>query len=91
MEVSTDRLELSSSAEALVKARVNVHTFNSEEVRKLTDQGVNISLKAYEAGVGALRERDLRRKGLGLSLIFIALAIGGLYLKIRQIESRTTS
>ena len=91
MEVSSARLELSNANEALVKARVNVHTFDPEEVRKLTDQGVNTSLKAYEAGVAALRERDLRRKGLGLSLIFIALAITGLYLKIHQIESRPTS
>ena len=31
--------------------------------------------------------RDVRRKGLGISLIAIVLAITGLYLKIRQIES----
>jgi hypothetical protein len=37
--------------------------------------------------VAALKERDVRRKGLGISLIFIVLAISGLYLKIRQIES----
>jgi hypothetical protein len=53
----------------------------------VTDQGVRISQKAYVAGVAALRERDLRRKGLGLSLIFIVFAISGLYLKIREIES----
>ena len=91
MEVSSARLELSNANEALVKARVNVHTFDPEEVRKLTDQGSTVSLKAYEAGMTALRERDLRRKGLGLSLIFIALAITGLYLKIHQIESRPAS
>jgi hypothetical protein len=38
-----------------------------------------------------LRESDLRRKGLGLSLIFIVLAIAGLYLKIREIESKRPS
>jgi hypothetical protein len=38
--------------------------------------------------VAALRERDSRRKGLGIALIAIVLAIGGLYLKIRQMESR---
>jgi hypothetical protein len=70
-----------------VKARVNVHSFNEPEVRKLTEQGVDIAQKAYQAGVAALRERDVRRKGLGISLIFIVLAVSGLYLKIRQIES----
>jgi len=37
--------------------------------------------------VAALKQRDVRRKGLGVSLIFILLAISGLCLKIRQIES----
>jgi hypothetical protein len=37
--------------------------------------------------VAALKERDVRRKALGVSLIFILLAVSGLYLKIRQIES----
>jgi len=88
MEVSGPKVELASAHEALVKARVNVHSFNDAEVQKLTDQGVEISQKAYQAGVAALKERDVRRKGLGVSLIFIVLAISGLYLKIRQIESR---
>ena len=88
MEVSTPKVELASAHEALVKARVNVHTFSAAEVQKLTDQGTEISQKAYKAGVVALQERDVRRKGLGVSLIFIVLAIGGLYLKIRQMESK---
>jgi hypothetical protein len=87
MEVSSARVELADVNEALIKARVNVHTFDPEEVRKLTDQGVEISQKVYGAGVAALRERDLRRKGLGLSLLFIVFALSGLYLKIREIES----
>jgi hypothetical protein len=37
--------------------------------------------------VAALRERDFRRKGLGIALIAIVLAISGLYLKIHQMES----
>ncbi len=89
MEVSSARLELSQSNEAIVKARVAVHTLDPNEVRKLTEHGSEISAKAYSAGIDALRERDARRKGLGLSLVFIALAIAGLYLKIREIESNS--
>jgi hypothetical protein len=48
---------------------------------------VEIAQKTYQAGVVALAERDVRRKGLGVSLIFIVLAISGLYWKIRQMES----
>jgi hypothetical protein len=91
MEVSSARVELSQSNETIVKARVNVHTLEPEEVRKLTDHGVEISTKAFAAGTAALRERDLRRKGLGISLIFIAMAIAGLYFKIRDIEARPRS
>lgn len=87
MEVSTAKLSLNDANEALIKARVNIHTFTDTEVQKLTDQGVATSEKAYQAGVLALRERDVRRKGLGVSLILIVLAISGLYLKIRQMES----
>ena len=87
MEVSGPKVELTSAHESLVKARVNVHGFSDAEVQKLTDQGVGISQKAYQAGVAALKERDVRRKGLGVSLIFILLAISGLYLKIRHSEA----
>lgn len=88
MEVSTAKVELANAHETLIKARVNVHAFDDAEVRKLTDEGAQISEKAFQAGVAALNERDVRRKGLGISLIAIVLAISGLYLKIRQIESR---
>jgi hypothetical protein len=88
MEVSSARVELGDAHEALIKARVIVHTFEEAEVRKLTEQGVETSEKAYQAGLAALRERDFRRKGLGVALLAIVLAISGLYLKIRQIESR---
>jgi hypothetical protein len=80
-------VELADANEALVKARVNVHTFDEAAVRKLTDAGVEIAAKSYQAGVAALRERDVRRKGLGIALIAIVLVISGLYLKIRQMES----
>jgi hypothetical protein len=87
MEVSSPKVELGDANEALVKARVSVHAFDEAAVRKLTDSGVQIAAKSYQAGVAALRERDFRRKGLGIALIAIVLAIAGLSLKIRQMES----
>jgi len=87
MEVSGPKVELADGHEALVKARVDVHTFDQTTVRKLTDSGAEIAAKSYQAGLAALRERDFRRKGLGVALIAIVLAISGLYLKIRQMES----
>jgi hypothetical protein len=87
MEVSGAKMGLVDANEALVKARVNLHTFDDSALQKLTDSGVEIAGKSYQAGVAALRERDFRRKGLGIALIAIVLAITGLYLKIRQMES----
>jgi Cytochrome c3 len=88
MEVSAARVDLTSAHSDLLKARVEVHTFTPAKVKAVTDQGVETARKAYEAGVAALRERDVRRKGLGLSLTFIVLVILGLILKIRQMESK---
>ncbi len=89
MEVSNAKVQLTDAHADLIKARVNIHTFNPAEVRKLTEEGAKIDRQAYDAGVAALHERDYRRKGLGVALVFIILAISGLYLKIRQIESRS--
>ena len=88
MEVSSAKLELTNAHEALVKARVNVHTFRDEEVGKITNQGLEIATRSNQAGVAAIEELNFRRKGLGISLVTILVAIAGLYLKIRQIESR---
>jgi hypothetical protein len=88
MEVSNPKIELSSAHEALIKARVDVHTFRDAEVEKITKPGLEIAAHADQAGVAALAELNVRRKGLGISLITILVAIVGLYLKIRQIESR---
>ncbi len=89
MEVSSAKVQLTDAHASLIKARVEVHTFDPAEIRKLADESTKISGQAYEAGVAALKERDYRRKGLGVALICIILTIGGLYLKIRQMESRS--
>ena len=86
MEVSTPKLDLTNAHEDLIKARVNVHTLSDAEVRKVTDPGLEIAKKSDQAGIAALQELNFRRKGLGISLITILVAIAGLYLKLRQIE-----
>jgi hypothetical protein len=88
MEVSNAKLDLASAHEALIKARVNVHTLRAADVQKVTDPGLVIARKANQAGIAALEEMNFRRKGLAVSLITILVAIAGLYLKIRQMESK---
>jgi len=87
MEVSEAVLRQQEGREALVRARVAVHTANLEEVLAWTKQGMAVAHATWQAGQEALRERDRRRMGLGVSLCAIALAIAGLWLKLRSVEA----
>jgi predicted CXXCH cytochrome family protein len=91
MEVSQARLEEAQGRDSLIKARVTIHSFQSDKVEQDTQAGMKIAEKTYKAGLQALAERDYRRKGLGLSLITIVAVLIGLWMYIRQIESRKQS
>jgi len=86
MEVSQARLEEDQARDALTKARVTIHSFKKELVEQDIQEGLKIAKKNLEAGQAALAERDYRRRGLGLALVFILLTVLGLFLYIRQIE-----
>ncbi len=88
MEVSDALAQQMEGREDLVKARVAVHAFNPAAVEEPANQGMAIAGKTLRAGQEALRERNVRRLGLGLSLIFIVVTMAGLWLWIRNIESR---
>ncbi|HSB75346.1 MAG TPA: hypothetical protein VLC12_06830, partial [Terriglobales bacterium] len=86
MEVSQPRLELDQARDALTKARVSVHTFAAKSVNADVDSGLKITAKTYGDGQAALRERDYRRTGLGMSLVAIVFVVVALRLYIREIE-----
>jgi len=86
MEVSQARMDQDQARDALTKARVTIHSFKPELVEQDVQEGVKIATKNLQAGQTALAERDYRRKGLGLSLVFILVTVLGLFLYIRQIE-----
>lgn len=88
MEVSEAKLQQAQARDALTKARVDVHTFASAPVKAEVEAGLKITAATYSAGQNALRERDYRRKGLGVSLILIAFVVAGLWMYIREIEKR---
>jgi predicted CXXCH cytochrome family protein len=88
MEVSQAQFDLNGAREALVKARAAVHAFKVDAVKKEVEPGLTISAKAYARGVRALEELGFRRKWLAVSLVIILALIGGLVVKIRQIERR---
>ena len=88
MEVGEARLREAQAHNALIKAQVTVHSFDAQRVSKDVQTALRLSEETRQQGNTALRERDYRRKGLGFSLITIAAVVVGLWLLIRQLESR---
>ena len=86
MEMSDARLQLASANEEFIKARVQVHRFSLEAVEAPVGAGLTAARKGYETGVAGLHERDVRRRGLLVSLAAILATMGGLWLMIRRIE-----
>jgi hypothetical protein len=87
MEVSEALLRQREGREALVKARVAVHSFQASSVSKPVGEGLTISKETYLAGENALKERKFRRIGLAFSLLTIVVTLAGLKLAIRSLES----
>ncbi len=88
MEVSQAQLDLTSARDQLTKARVTLHSFSPAKVATDIKAGEETAEKTRQAGVQALKERDYRRAGLGVSLLTILAMLVGLKLYIGQIESR---
>lgn len=86
MEVSQARLDEDQARDAATKARVTIHSFRKELVNQDIQEGLKIAAKSLQAGNSALAERDYRRRGLGLALVFILISVVGLFLYIRHIE-----
>jgi hypothetical protein len=86
MEVSQARLDEDQARDALTKARVTIHSFQKQLVDQDIQEGLKITAKNLQAGQNALAERDYRRSGLGLALIFIFLSVVGLFMYIRRME-----
>jgi hypothetical protein len=86
MEVSEPVLRLNDGREALVKARVAVHAAETRAVAAPVNDGLKIAAETLAAGEQALRERNRRRIGLGVSLLAIVVTLLGLRLAIRSIE-----
>ena len=87
MEVSEALLRQTDAKENLIKARVAVHAFRLDAVRKRVTDGLAVTQETWNAGAAALRERDHRRLGLAVSLAFIVITLAGLWFTIRRIEA----
>ncbi len=87
MEVSEAQVRLIDGREDLVKARLAMHAFQPAEMRKPIEAGMAIANETQRAGEAALREKDIRRLGLAVSVLFIAITIAALWILLRRIET----
>ncbi len=88
MEVSQAQFELGDARHSLVTARTVVHAFTVEAVSEEVEAGLEVTDRAYERGLAALRELRFRRAGLAVSSVIILILIVGLLLKIREAEAK---
>jgi len=86
VEVSEAQFELGGAQNTLLQARAAIHSFSIDSVQAHIDDGLEITATAREQGFEALDELSFRRVGLAVSSVIILLLIGGLVLKIRQID-----
>ena len=84
MEVVEASFDLKRAEEQLTKSRASIHTFDLDEVKREVGEGLASAQKGITGGEKALSELQFRRKGLALSLVFIAIVAVLLYLKIRS-------
>lgn len=87
MEVSEARLNQDQARDALTKARVTIHSFQTNLVEQVIQAGMKIATANHKAGDDAMVERNHRRIGLGLCLLAIVMMLIGLHLYITKIES----
>jgi hypothetical protein len=87
MEVSEAQVRLLDGRESLIKARLAMHSFDPAEVHKPIEAGMAIANETLRAGEAAIREKDIRRFGLAVSVLLMAITVAAIWLLIRRIES----
>ena len=88
MEVSEAFMRERAGREKLIKATVAVHAFRVQAVKAPVTEGLAIAAETHAAGEAVLKEREVRRIGLGLALITILMVLAGLWLAIRSLEQK---
>ncbi len=88
MDVERPTYDLAAGSEAVVRARVAIHSFSEPEFQKIIAEGTEVAREVDMAAQAKLGEYRYRRQGLaiasGMLLLFAAL----LAMKARQIERK---
>ena len=86
MDVERATYDLTPAVEALVRARVVVHSFSEEEFAKVVEEGVQAAGEVDRTAQGKLGEYGFRRKGLAVAAFLLVMLAGLLALKARRLE-----
>ena len=88
MEVSEAQAKLGDGRDDLVKARLALHAFQPVDMKKPIDAGMAVASETLHAGQAALHEKDVRRMGLAISVVFIGITIFAIWALIRRLEPK---
>ena len=91
MDTSEAEYGLREATTKLTQARTYIHSFSATALEPIVSDGVREAQRAKGQGEQAVHEFRFRRQGLWVTLIIIGLLIGGLLLKIRDLERRQGS
>jgi hypothetical protein len=88
MDVAKAKFNLHSVADSLLKARIRVHEFKVEAVEEEINEGLKVVNSSFKKGEEALKEWQIRRIGLAISVVLIIITVIALILKIKAIEKQ---
>jgi len=88
MDVTQGRMVLREATNGVVQSRNYVHSVDEEEVAALYEPALAKALEARAVGEGLLHEVTVRRQGLAVSLLLIALLAIAVIMKIRQLDRK---
>jgi hypothetical protein len=86
VEVSEAQYEFRAANAILIKARTAVHRFDSDPVVAAADEGLELCGKTNRVAADAIEQAETRRRNLLLPLAVIAVLMGALAMKLRQLE-----
>jgi predicted CXXCH cytochrome family protein len=87
MEVSGPTYQLTEGRDRMIRARVEIHQFDTVSLQKTLAEGDRIAAACEQSGWKALSDLAYRRKGMAVSAVILLCMIGLLLLKIRQLKT----
>lgn len=91
VEVSEPKFRLTEANTLLILVRNLTHSFSLTEIEEKIQEGEKVVAEVTKAGEAALKEAKFRKTGLIIATCFIFLLALALFLKIKQIDKKTST